>query len=178
MFDKEALPCNLRFHLLCSRAKAIAGRSERFRCQTLLVVVALRSTGAPRMTLDSALEVATASAASTDATPLEVLEVLTREAAGRSGHIPSRLIAAHAIRVTSGGDFPVQKAALDAILRRLSSARAQDGFFIRSRPRDASLLGLYRLKGRRSSREYRVLFRFRDPPKGSCECADFARSAL
>jgi tRNA(fMet)-specific endonuclease VapC len=130
------------------------------------------------MRSDTALEDTSTSAPLTVAPPLEVLEVLTDEARGRSGNVPPRLIAAHAIRVTSGGDFPLQKAALDALLRRLGSAREQDGFVIRSKPRGASPFGLYRLQGRHSSREYRVLFRFRDPPQGSCECADFARNAL
>ena len=116
------------------------------------------------MTPQSSLARATANAAPADTAPLEALDVLTDEADGRSGNIPPALIAAHAIRVTAGADFPVHKAALDALLRRLSSARAQDGFVVRGKPRGASPFGLYRLKGRDSGREYSVLFRFRDPP--------------
>jgi hypothetical protein len=93
------------------------------------------------MTPHTALEVASANAAQTDAASLEALDVLTDEADGRSGNIPPGLLAAHAIRVTSGGDFPVQKAALDALLRRLSSARAQEGLLIRSRPNRPRTLG-------------------------------------
>src|SRR5918996_1029608 len=130
------------------------------------------------MTPQTGLARATANAAPADTPPLEALDVLTDEADGRSGNIPPALLAAQAIRVTAGADFPVQKAALDALLRRLSSARAEDGLVVRGKPRGAAPFGLYRLKGRDSGREYRVLFRFRDPPKGSCECADFARSAL
>ena len=42
-----------------------------------------------------------------------------REMAGRkSGHVPSDLMAQHVIAVTAGGDWPLRRAAMEAVLRR------------------------------------------------------------
>lgn len=110
--------------------------------------------------------------------PSEALEVLSVEAEGRTGRVPHRLIAAHALRVTPGGDFPVQKAALDALLRRIKNAREADGFELLGSPRDGGLLGAHRLRALGSASAYRLVLRSVDPIEGSCECPDFLRGGL
>ncbi|MGH9407848.1 MAG: DEAD/DEAH box helicase [Vicinamibacterales bacterium] len=83
----------------------------------------------------------------------------------------------HVLSVTQGGDWPVQRDALDAVLRRCASAHT-DEIQIVGRPR-GRLLGLYATR-RRDSRvhPYRTLLRRVEPYDGSCECADFLRNSL
>jgi superfamily II DNA or RNA helicase len=107
----------------------------------------------------------------------EAFRVLSSDADGRTGRIPHGLLAAHAIRVTAGGDFPVQSAALEALLRRLKNGR-DAGLQIRSGPRGGAPLGLFRVGSGDSATTYRVLLGSMDPPSGSCECPDYLRSAL
>lgn len=108
---------------------------------------------------------------------MEALRVLAAEAKGKTGRIPAELIAAHAIRVTAGGDWLVQHTALEALLRRIHSARAPAGFSLLTRPRRAPF-GEYRLRADGTSRAYRVHLRAVDPLVASCECRDFARGSL
>ena len=84
---------------------------------------------------------------------------------------------ARAVAVTAGGDWPVQRDALDAVLRRCASARTDD-IRIVGRPR-GRLLGLYRTRRHGLvARPYRTLLRRIEPIEGSCECADFLRNSL
>ena len=95
---------------------------------------------------------------------------------GRAACRPRRIVR-HVLSVTHGGDWPVQRDALDAVLRRCASAHT-DEIQIVGRPR-GRLLGLYATRRRGSrARPYRTLLRRIEPLDGSCECADFLRNSL
>jgi hypothetical protein len=81
------------------------------------------------------------------------------------------------LSVTHGGDWPVQRDALDAVLRRCASTRT-DGIQILQRP-TGRLLGLYATRRRGSpAHSYRTLLRRIEPIDGCCECADLVRNSL
>jgi superfamily II DNA or RNA helicase len=107
----------------------------------------------------------------------EAYQTLLARAHRRTGDLPPEAIVRHVLSVTAGGDWPVQWDALDAVLRRCTSAHTDD-IQIVERPR-RRILGLYETRRRGSrARPYRTLLRRIDPIEGSCECADFLRSSL
>src|SRR5262245_5850051 len=110
-------------------------------------------------------------------TESETYQILLARAQRRTGGLPPDRIVRHVLAVTHGGDWPVQRDALDAVLRRCASARA-DEIQIIHRPRGA-LVGLYATRRRGShARPYGTLLRRLEPLDGSCECADFLRNSL
>jgi superfamily II DNA or RNA helicase len=110
-------------------------------------------------------------------TESETYQTLLARAQRRTGGVPSEQIVRHVLLVTEGGDWPVQREALDAVLRRCASARA-DEIRIVGRPR-GRVLGLYATRRRGSrARPYRTLLRRIEPLDGSCECPDFLRNSL
>jgi hypothetical protein len=110
-------------------------------------------------------------------TESETYQTLLARAQRRTGGVPPESIERHILSVTHGGDWPVQRDALDAVLRRCASAQT-DVIQIVRRPR-GRLLGLYATRRRGSrTRPYRMLLRRIEPLDGSCECADFLRNSL
>lgn len=107
----------------------------------------------------------------------ETYQTLLTRAHRRTGSVPPERIVRHVLSVTQGGDWPVQRDALDAVLRRCASTHT-DEIEIVGRPR-GRLQGLYATRRRGSrARPYRTLLRRSDPLDGSCECADFLRNSL
>ena len=93
----------------------------------------------------------------------EAYEVLLARAHRKTGRVPPELVVRHVLSVTRGGDWPVQRDALEALLRRFAFGRA-DGLQIVSRPPRGQLLGLYATRRRgSSSRPYRTLLRRVEP---------------
>ncbi|MEO7272784.1 MAG: SNF2-related protein, partial [Vicinamibacterales bacterium] len=113
----------------------------------------------------------------TDDTASEAYQALLARAHRGTGAIPPERIVRHVLSVTRGGDWPVQREALDAVLRRCASARTDEIRVIR-RPRGGPL-GLYATR-RRGSRAipYRTRLRQLERLEGSCDCADFLRNSL
>jgi SWIM zinc finger len=110
-------------------------------------------------------------------TESETHQTLLAHAQRRTGSVPAERIVRHVLSVTDGGDWPVQRDALDAVLRRCASSHA-DEIQIVGRPRE-HLLGLYATRRRGSrAQPYRTLLRRIEPLDGSCECADFLRNSL
>ena len=110
-------------------------------------------------------------------TESETYQTLLARAQRRTGGVPAERIVRHILSVTHGGDWPVQRDALDAVLRRCASTHT-DEIQIVGRPR-RRLLGLYATRrGGSRARPYRTLLRRTEPLDGSCECADFLRSSL
>ncbi|MFZ5470298.1 MAG: hypothetical protein ACOZIN_12755 [Myxococcota bacterium] len=68
----------------------------------------------------TALTVAQPTSAPTDAEAFEVLRDLAK---GKTAPLAPELLARQALDVTVGADFPVRRAALEALLRRLASAK-------------------------------------------------------
>ena len=108
----------------------------------------------------------------------EVSRTLLAETRGQFGPIPGALIVRTAIAAAAGGDFPVQRAALDALSRRWTAFR-RDSLQIRERPPGKKIVGLYGV-GRAESRSIRsrVLLASLEPLRSSCGCRDFVRGSL
>jgi hypothetical protein len=110
-------------------------------------------------------------------TESESYQMLLARAQRRTGAVPPASIVRHVLSVTQGGDWPVQRDAIEAVLRRCASAHSDEIQIVRRPP--GRLLGLYATR-RRGSRAhpYRTLLRRIQPLDGSCECADFLRNSL
>ena len=97
----------------------------------------------------------------------------------RADAVPPALIAAHALRAAQVADWRVQRATMQALLRRFSAA-TRDELVVRSRPKGA-VLGAY-TTGRRGKRggdrPYTTVLESVDPPLGSCDCRDYLRGSL
>ncbi len=118
----------------------------------------------------------TAVAAPADAQ--EAFQVLLSRAHRKTGAIPADLLVRHLLSTTADADWPVQREALEALLRRMSFGKA-DGLSIASRPAGGRLLGPYTTRRKGSPvRPYRTLLVQVDPLDGSCDCPDFLRSSL
>lgn len=117
---------------------------------------------------------------SQDAIPITDTEayqtLLARVKRQTIGLTPEALVT-HILAVTKDGDWPVQRDALEAALRRLASARADDVQVVKRASKGP--LGLYATR-RRGSRAhpYRTLLHQLDPLDGSCDCPDFLRNSL
>jgi len=122
--------------------------------------------------------------------PLDLEEtraVLLELARRKSGRLPAEWLVEQTLRVSEGTDWAARRAALDALLRRLSFA-VRDELTILGRPARDALLGRYVLAGRRPSagagkakpqrRPYDIDVYSLEPLAVSCDCADFLRSSL
>jgi hypothetical protein len=108
----------------------------------------------------------------------EAYQTLLARAHRRTGRVPAELVVRHVLAVTRGGDWPVQRDALEALLRRLASGRA-DRLEIVTRPANRQRLGFYATRRPGSpARPYRTLLRRIEPLDASCDCPDFLRSSL
>lgn len=124
-------------------------------------------------------------ASTTNETPVleETLLTLTTHAKGRFGGIDGSRIAAHVIAVTRDADWPVRKAALEALSRRYGYA-ARDALKVVERPRGRGVLGVYRTAKRgakprgEKKAPYETSLLSLSPLRTSCACADFTRSSL
>lgn len=120
----------------------------------------------------------TSSIAFTPTRETEAFEALVHLAGRRTLPIPAQLLAEHAMALPGGWDWPVRRAAFEAILRRLSSARGQELSVVRS-PRRGPF-GAYTLRSRQTGAELRYADRLYSvaPLQGRCDCPDFLRGAL
>jgi superfamily II DNA or RNA helicase len=100
------------------------------------------------------------------------MEVLRADAARTSEALADRL-AAHALRVTEGGDFAVARDAMDALLRRLAGAR-QAGAVLSRRRRGHYVVG----RREPGAPRYQVWLGSLDPLEGSCSCPDYGKASL
>jgi superfamily II DNA or RNA helicase len=108
----------------------------------------------------------------------EAFEVLLSIAERKTGRIPASLLGRHVLSVTSEADWPVQRAAMEALLRRCKFAK-QDALEVASRPAGKTVYGRYRTKRAGSSeRPYTTLLASIEPLHASCDCADFVRNSL
>ena len=67
-------------------------------------------------------------------TESEAYQTLLARARRRTGGVPAERIVRHVLSVTQGGDWPIQRDALEAVLRRCASAHT-DEIQIVGRPR-------------------------------------------
>jgi hypothetical protein len=111
----------------------------------------------------------------------ESLRVLTGLARGRFGSVAPERIARHVIAITPEGEWPLRRAALDALARRYRSSE-RDELKLAERPK-TGIFGSYRTKSALSGRKgalrpYVTCLSSVEPLATSCSCADFVRSSL
>ena len=101
------------------------------------------------------------------------------EIAGRkTGAIPAELLVRHVIGLDPAADWPVRKAAMEAVLRRIGFAR-RDGLRVAARPKGGGPFGIWETRwSRRERRPYRILLGGIDPLDAGCDCPDFRRASL
>ncbi len=115
-----------------------------------------------------------------DSPPTETEEQLLMDAQRRFGAIPAAVVVSQVLAIHPDGDFAVQSAALQALIRRMAFAK-RDDLCVASRPAQRTVLGVYttRRKGQRSgARPYTTLLECVSPPRGSCDCPDYTKSSL
>ncbi len=111
-----------------------------------------------------------------DETQSEAFSMLRDLAARDARPIPPELLARHVLRLTGGAGWPVQRAAMEAILRRVAAAR-QDRLSVARVP--SARLGHYTTRRARSGeRPYTTVLGGVDPLRASCDCRDFVRNSL
>ncbi len=122
----------------------------------------------------------------TDLPLAETRSWLIEHARKRFGRIPPEAISEHVITVTASADFPVRRAALDALHRRMSSVQTEALSVVES-PRDG--LGRYVLAraagatpsqpaARREHRPYEIVLESIAPLRGQCTCPDYLKGSL
>src|SRR5512145_2134648 len=120
-----------------------------------------------------------------DLSPEETVAFLTDRAHARFGKIPTKLIVDEVLRVTEGTDFPVRRAAIEALERRMDNAK-REGVHVASIP-DGSPWGTYRgakvaesgtRRRAREQRPYVTELSHIEPLSMSCGCPDFLKGSL
>ena len=98
--------------------------------------------------------------------------------------VPAAFLAAQALEVTRGADWPVRRAAMEALLRRAKSAENEElaavGVPARGRPFGSYTVARSAADSRRrkDQRPYAVQLESLVPFAGSCDCPDFLRGSL
>ena len=123
----------------------------------------------------------------------ETFETLKELGQKRFGKVPPELVAAQVIAMSAGTDWPVRRAALEALTRRRRFGH-RDGLAVLKRPARGAVFGRYttgragkgRVKAKRGGgskagagkRPYQTELSSLVPLRGSCDCADFLKSSL
>lgn len=111
----------------------------------------------------------------------EALDVLCSLAERKAVRIPPELLARHVLQWHEDADWPVQRAAMEAVLRRVDFGR-RDDLRVAARPPGGSPFGVYRTRRggprKNSERPYTTLLESVEPLVASCDCRDFVRSSL
>jgi superfamily II DNA or RNA helicase len=108
----------------------------------------------------------------------EAFEALNQLAGRRTLPIPAEILVGHILALPGPWDWPVRRAAFEALLRRLASARSQELAVIES-PRRGPF-GRYALGSPQAAEvlSYDVRLLALRPIEARCDCADFLRSSL
>ncbi|OJW09062.1 MAG: hypothetical protein BGO49_07815 [Planctomycetales bacterium 71-10] len=110
---------------------------------------------------------------------LEAFQALRDQVGNKAKPIPADLLVGHVLAIVPAEEWPVRSDAIDALMRRLDSARKEE-LQVRARPGGGRALGLYATgrKGTRVQRPYRTLIRGVDPIDARCDCPDFLKNSL
>lgn len=108
----------------------------------------------------------------------EAFDALTQLAGRRTLPIPSEVLVTHVLALPGPWNWPVRRAAFEAVLRRLSSARTQELSLLERPAR--SPLGRYRLTSPQAEAPlaYDVRLHSLRPIRACCDCPDFLRGSL
>ena len=108
----------------------------------------------------------------------EAYRTLVARVGRKSPKIPAEVLARHVLRIVPAGEWPVRVEALEALLRRLDSAK-KDALRVDARPPLGAPLGCYSTRKRGSgSRPYRSVLLGVDPIEARCDCPDFLKNSL
>ncbi len=111
-------------------------------------------------------------------TESEARSELLDMAHGKTGAVSPEVLVDQVMAVTADGDWPVQREAMRAVLRRCAFAK-RDGLRVTARPPGGRPLGVYRTaREGKSTRPYRTLIAGVQPIGASCDCPDFLRNSL
>ena len=91
--------------------------------------------------------------------------------------IQAELVVLHVLKLYAQAPWAMQRAALDAVLRRLASVKAE-GLAVSAAPVAKQVLGLYRVKRKGGERPYGVFLASAAGIDTSCSCPDFANNGL
>ena len=108
----------------------------------------------------------------------EAFSVLLGLAQHKTGRVPPDYVVRHVHSLQVDADWPVLRAAMEAVLRRWASFK-QEKLRVADRPKGKTVAGLYRtrrLTG--STRPYSTLVRGLEPLDASCDCPDFLKGSL
>src|SRR5664279_3543243 len=105
----------------------------------------------------------------------EALEALRQLAGRRTLPIPPEMLIRHVLGLPGKWDWPVRRAAFEAVLRRLASARSQELAVSEGPARGG--WGRFRLVSRQAETPLRYDLRLYSlsPIDARCDCADFLR---
>ena len=108
----------------------------------------------------------------------EAHDTLAQIAGRRTLPVPAEILVRHTLALPGTWDWPVRRAAFEAILRRFDSVRGQD-LAVLEGPRRGPW-GRYRLGrgGADAVLPYDVRLASVAPVRGACDCADFLRGSL
>ncbi len=108
----------------------------------------------------------------------EAYATLMARVGRKSPTIPADVLVRQVLRCVPAHEWPTRVEALDALLRRLESAR-RDGLRIETRPENGRVLGAYVTRRRGSSvRPYSTVLSAIEPVESRCDCPDFVKNSL
>ncbi|MDZ4804143.1 MAG: DEAD/DEAH box helicase [Candidatus Eisenbacteria bacterium] len=108
----------------------------------------------------------------------EAFATLTSLAHRKTLSIPEELLVRHILSLNRDADWSVQRAGMEALLRRVGSAR-QEALRVAERPPGRRLFGRYSTRrARQAERPYRTVLESIEPVRGSCDCPDYLRNSL
>jgi superfamily II DNA or RNA helicase len=108
----------------------------------------------------------------------EAYQTLLARVGRRSPKIPAEVLVRHVLGCVPPHEWPTRVEAMDALLRRLESAKS-DGLRIDVRPENGRLLGPYATRRRSSvARPYCTIVSGIEPIEGRCDCPDFVKNSL
>jgi superfamily II DNA or RNA helicase len=108
----------------------------------------------------------------------EAFATLVARVGRNAAKIPAEILAWHVVQTVPAQEWPVRAEAMDALIRRLESAR-KDELRIESRPERGRVLGLYATRRRGSdARPYRTIVSGVEPLRGRCDCPDYIKNSL
>ena len=103
----------------------------------------------------------------------EAFKVLVGRVGRNASKIPAEVLARHVLETVPAQEWPVRVEAMEALLRRLESAR-KDELRIESRPENGNVLGLYATRRRGSdARPYRTIVLGRGSSAGAMRLSRF-----
>ena len=108
----------------------------------------------------------------------EAYQTLLARVGRKSPAVPAELLTGLAMRAAPAEEWAARAEAMDALLRRIDSAR-RDGLRVASRPDGGRALGLYATRRKAlGDRPYRTVISGVDPLDARCDCPDFLKNSL